>query len=100
MAWGIVETELAYCSDDRFNQPGVPLDSGASFAEGDWLSFVGAMMGQAGFLRVTAALRALLDDTPQRAPWLDWCDSVSGEQREFRNRAVVGSVLGRVYLGY
>ena len=63
----VVETELGCCSDDRFNQSVVPLYSEASFATGEWLSLVGAMMGQAGFLRATAALGALLDDTPRGA---------------------------------
>ncbi|KAA0158867.1 hypothetical protein FNF31_05160 [Cafeteria roenbergensis] len=99
-ASSIIQTELDYYNNHQFNKYGVPLYSEATFAKADWFSFIGAIMDKPGFLRVMAALRAFLNDTPQRVPFSDWYDSISGDQRGFRNRAVVGGVFARLYLGY
>jgi len=95
----VIDTELNFYLSKQFNKYGVPLFSKATFGKGDWFSFAGAIMDQPGFARVMGALRAFLNDSPDRVPFTDWYDTITARQKGFRCRAVVGGVFARLFLG-
>lgn len=82
------------------NQFGAPLDLRHSYTKGDWEMWTAAWLrGRpiSGYL--ISALYDFADTTPNRVPFTDWYDTVSGNQAGFQARPVVGGVFALLSLG-
>ena len=76
---------------------GLPLDQRKDWAKGDWTLWSATLAeSEADFRALVAPLRRWLDETPDRVPFSDWYDSVSGRQVGFQARSVVGGVFAKL----
>lgn len=82
------------------NQFGTPLDLRHSYTKGDWAMWTAAWLrGHSISGHLISALYDFLDATPNRVPFTDWYDTVSGNQTGFQARPVVGGVFALLSLG-
>ncbi len=82
------------------NQFGAPLDLRHSYTKGDWEMWTAAWLRGhpvSGYL--ISALYDFATATPNRVPFTDWYDTVSGNQVGFQARPVVGGVFALLSLG-
>ncbi|MCU4975790.1 DUF4965 domain-containing protein [Halobacteria archaeon AArc-m2/3/4] len=78
---------------DRLTTYGVPLDSRESYTKLDWEVWAATLASdQSETDAFFEAIRAYLDDTPDRVPVSDWYDTVDATQQNFQHRSVVGGV--------
>jgi len=89
-AQDVFETEVD-CYVEKCNRYGTPLDSRREYTKSDWLMWVAALT-ECDKKRNTlvAALDLFLKETPDRVPFGDWYETVSGVHHAFRARTVQG----------
>jgi hypothetical protein len=76
------------------NAYGVPLDSRRDDTKSDWILWAAAWTGdRAGREALIAPVAAFLRETPDRAPFPDWYDTVNAGHYHFRNRTVQGGLF-------
>ncbi len=76
------------------NAYGIPLDSRDSYTKSDWMMWCAAMNNEAeGALKHAQRMAAFLEESPDRVPFSDWYDTVSGRQIGFQNRTVQGGIF-------
>lgn len=81
------------------NQFGVPLDLRHSYTKGDWEMWTAAWLrGEPVSGYLISALYDFVNETPNRVPFTDWYDTVSGYQSGFQARPVVGGVFALLSL--
>ena len=77
----------------KANKYGTPLDVRAAYTKTDWLAWT-SVMGDEAYLRsVFAHIAKMLAETPDRIPFTDWYDTVTGKCVGFRNRTVIGGLF-------
>ena len=77
---------------------GVCLDGRSTITKSDWLLWVAALTDDKQKSQQIVDMVALfLKETPQRDPFSDWYDAVSGERKSFRNRTVQGGIFALLY---
>lgn len=85
--------ELAYY-DEKSNAYGAPLDSRNTYTKSDWLMWCAAMdSGNQAVEAMARRIAGFLEEGPDRVPFSDWYDTVSGKQIGFQNRTVQGGLF-------
>jgi hypothetical protein len=78
---------------------GIPLDSRHKYTKADWELWTAAGMGDPLLRRdIINGLFTFAHTTPQRVPFTDWYDTVSGTQQGFQARPVIGGLFALVSL--
>ncbi len=78
----------------RVNAYGLPLDSRSDYTKSDWLCWCAAMAKDRDTKeKLLAPLAAYLRETPNRVPFSDWYDTVTGRYVAFIARSVQGGVF-------
>lgn len=97
----------ARCCAHHANTYGVPLDGRAAYGKSDWLLWMAAATEDMSLKQTfIGAADALLRATPDRVPFPDWYDTVTGEAQKygarqmFRNRPVQGGCFAPLYIDY
>ena len=86
----VFETE-GDCYVEKCNRYGTPLDSRREYTKSDWLMWVAALTEcEEKRNALIAALDLFLKETPDRVPFGDWYETVSGIHHAFRARTVQG----------
>ncbi len=79
------------CYVSRLNEYGTPLDTRNTYTKSDWLVWAASLTDSAEKRgKLLDALDRYLKNTPDRVPFSDWYDTVSGKSVGFCNRAVQG----------
>lgn len=87
----VYEKEIAVYTSKR-NVYGTPLDSRKDYTKTDWLAWT-TVMGNEDYCRETyASIVRMINETPDRLPFTDWYDTVTGNCVGFRNRTVIGGL--------
>ncbi len=77
----------------HLNTYGVPLDNRATYTKLDWELWVATLAQQPeDFQALVHPVFRFLNETPDRVPMTDWYDTITGRQRGFQARSVVGGV--------
>lgn len=78
----------------RINEYGLPLDSRAPYTKSDWSMWVAAMTeDKETFLAMVKPMAKFLAETPNRVPFSDFYDTVTGCYERFIARSVQGGVF-------
>jgi hypothetical protein len=92
------EKESAYYRQ-KCNVYGVPLDSRAEYTKSDWMMWAAAMDVQGQNVEMFArCILDFLENSPDRVPFSDWYQTVSGRQQGFQNRTVQGGIFMPLFL--
>ncbi len=76
------------------NRFGVPLDSRESYTKSDWILWVAAMAQRMEDRRaLIQPVAEFLTDSPDRVPFGDWYDTITGAHFQFQNRTVQGGLF-------
>lgn len=87
------EQEIS-CYIQKQNDYGTPLDSRDTYTKSDWLMWCAAMAGKPETTeRFAERILKFLEESPDRVPFSDWYDTVSGRQIGFQNRTVQGGLF-------
>ncbi|MFN0206585.1 MAG: glutaminase domain-containing protein [Planctomycetota bacterium] len=87
------ETEMKYYKT-KINKFGLPLDNRATYTKTDWILWTAAMAGDvATFQKLIHPVVDFTEQTPDRVPFTDWYDTISGKCVGFRARSVIGGVF-------
>lgn len=85
--------EIAYYRSKQ-NSYGIPLDSRADYTKSDWMMWCAAMEeGPEAVGQFAEKILRFLRESPDRVPFSDWYDTVSGRQVGFQNRTVQGGIF-------
>ena len=75
----------------KLNRYGVPLDSRKDYSKSDWLMWAASLTDDIEKKKkLIHALDTYLKETPDRIPFSDWYDTVTGKSVGFQNRTVQG----------
>ena len=75
----------------RMNRYGTPLDGRAAYTKSDWIVWTAALCGDPKKKRaMLAPVEKYLCEAPDRIPFSDWYDTVTGRTMGFMNRTVQG----------
>ncbi len=86
----IVKTEYAFYLKKQ-NAYGIPLDNRETYTKSDWILWVATLAEtQADFDALVGPVWKYVNETPTRVPVSDWHWTLTGKQRGFQARAVVG----------
>lgn len=78
----------------RQNPYGIPLDSRADYTKSDWMMWCAAMEEEPEAAEQYAEkILRFLQESPDRVPFCDWYDTISGKQVGFQNRTVQGGIF-------
>lgn len=78
----------------RINRYGVPLDCRREYTKSDWTLWCAAMAPErAQSERLMACVADFVRETPDRVPFSDWYDTVSGHYCHFKARSVQGGLF-------
>jgi len=89
----IAATEVASYKK-RLRPFGLPLDSRKTYTKADWIVWSAALAeSEADFRAIIAPLRKFLHESPDRAPFSDYYETINGKIVSFRARSVVGGVF-------
>jgi len=92
----VTALETAWYIENQ-NKYGVALDSRRAYTKTDWLVWAASLCeNPADFEALIEPLWRFVNETPDRAPFTDWYDTVSGRLVGFRNRTVIGGVFIRM----
>lgn len=90
--------ESAYYRE-KCNPYGAPLDSREDYTKSDWLMWAAAMDATGQNVETFAqCILAFLEHSPDRVPFSDWYQTVSGRQQGFQNRTVQGGIFMPLFL--
>ncbi len=79
------------CYIEKMNRYGTPLDSRKDYTKSDWLMWAASLTDDtAKKKKLISALNDYLRETPDRIPFSDWYDTVTGKSVGFCNRTVQG----------
>ncbi len=101
---GLWEPEF-YANESAFyrkkcNPYGVPLDSREDYTKSDWMMWAAAMDGEGRNVEMLAQrILNFLENSPDRVPFSDWYQTMSGRQQGFQNRTVQGGIFMPLFLG-
>lgn len=77
----------------HFNRFGIPLDGRASYTKLDWEMWTATLTRNPGDFRIFVhPVFDFLNQTTDRVPMTDWYDTITGRQKGFQARSVVGGV--------
>lgn len=89
----IYEKETKYYNS-VMNNYGTPLDSRKEYSKTDWMLWCAYLVPDGEYAnRVICAINRFLKETPDRVPFSDWIETVSGKYNMFRNRTVQGGTF-------
>jgi hypothetical protein len=78
----------------RMNKYGVPLDNRATYTKSDWMVWVAALSDNLDVRKkFLGRIVKYLNNTPNRVPFSDWYDTITGEKVGFQNRSVQGGLF-------
>ena len=78
--------------DSRMNDYGVPLDCRKEYSKTDWMLWCAYLAPTSKFAEhIISAIYKFLVESPDRVPFSDWIETVSGKYNMFRNRTVQGA---------
>lgn len=87
------EQEIAWYLANQ-NELGVPLDSRKTYTKSDWILWCAAVAEtKEQREQLIAPVYQYLSKTPDRVPFSDWYDTVSGHTCGFKNRTVQGGIF-------
>ncbi|GMA62913.1 DUF4965 domain-containing protein [Alicyclobacillus fastidiosus] len=76
------------------NQYGIPLDNRRPYTKSDWLVWVASLSdNDEDFERLMDPLWDFVNESPDRVPFTDWYDTVTGRWIGFQHRSVVGGLF-------
>lgn len=79
------------CYINKMNAYGTPLDSRKDYTKSDWLMWAASLTDDMQKKnKLICALNRYLAETPDRIPFSDWYDTVTGKSAGFCNRTVQG----------
>ena len=85
-------TEIAFYKT-KLNLYGLPLDNRASYTKLDWELWTATLAEDPrDFRTFVHPVFRFLNETPDRVPMTDWYDTITGKQKGFQARSVVGGV--------
>lgn len=87
----VYEAEITVYRAKR-NAYGTPLDSRKDYTKTDWLAWTTVMGGEDYCRETYAAIVKMISETPDRLPFTDWYETVTGKCVGFRNRTVIGGL--------
>ena len=86
----MLESEVD-CYLERQNAFGTPLDNRETYTKSDWLVWAASLTDDSEKRKkIISALDYFLKNSPDRVPFGDWFDTVSGKYLHFRARSVQG----------
>jgi hypothetical protein len=91
------QTELAFYLQ-QLNAYGLPLDNRADYTKLDWEIWTATLADKSqpgapdAFAALTAAIGRWMNEGPSRVPLTDWYSTMTGVQKVFQARSVVGGV--------
>ena len=89
----IARQEMAFYLTKQ-NKYGLPLDNRRDYTKLDWLVWTGTLAdSQADFEAIVNPAYRWADQTMSRVPLTDWYSTLTGKQRGFQARSVVGGVF-------
>ena len=75
----------------EMNRYGVPLDSRCDYTKLDWMAWTTVMTDDRAYLEaVYESIARMISESPDRVPVTDWYYTISGRQRGFQARSVLG----------
>ena len=75
----------------RMNEYGLPLDNRADITKSDWSMWIASMTDDEEIFRqMVAPMAKFLAETPNRVPFSDFYDTVTGYDERFIGRSVQG----------
>ncbi|MBO4412038.1 MAG: DUF4965 domain-containing protein [Lachnospiraceae bacterium] len=87
------EKELAFY-ETKLNEYGLPLDSRADYTKSDWTLWVASVAGsKEQFRKLIHPIVKFLKETPNRVPFSDWYETVTGVNVRFLARSVQGGLF-------
>lgn len=93
----VIEQEEGFYQS-MMNPYGVPLDDRATFTKTDWEMWVAAMGNSEQFKAITDKVYRFANETPDRVPFTDWYETLTGRLRGFRARPVIGGLFARMLI--
>jgi hypothetical protein len=88
----VARKEIAFYQQKQ-NKYGLPLDNRQDYTKLDWTLWTATLASsRSDFEALVAPVFAFLNESPSRVPETDWYETVSGKQRNFQARSVVGGV--------
>eukprot|EP01116_Phalansterium_solitarium_P005886 TRINITY_DN180_c2_g1_i2.p2 TRINITY_DN180_c2_g1~~TRINITY_DN180_c2_g1_i2.p2 ORF type:complete len:224 (-),score=74.45 TRINITY_DN180_c2_g1_i2:82-753(-) len=92
----VIQQDLQYYLQNQQNVYGVPLDIRATFTKLDWEFWMAALTVNADdFNNFVNPIYKWAHETQSRVPLTDWYDTISGNQRGFQARPVVGGLFSK-----
>jgi hypothetical protein len=87
------ENEISYYIK-KLNEYGTPLDSRKNYTKSDWIVWAASMAsGRNDMIKLIEPVARFLEETPDKVPFSDWYDTVTGKKCGFQNRTVQGGLF-------
>lgn len=82
----------------KANEYGTPLDNRATFTKVDWIFWAASMGDRKTQDAMIAPMFKMLNATPDRVPFTDWCDTKTAKNSGFKARTVIGGIYMPLYI--
>jgi hypothetical protein len=90
---GLYEKEIKHYLK-KMNAYGTPLDSRKSYTKSDWIAWAASLAsGKNETIRLIEPVARFLEATPDKVPFSDWYDTLTGKKCGFQNRTVQGGLF-------